>query len=145
MWEITIKEQLLSFMYANLMGLALSIIFDLFRTLRKSFTHGKIAVFIEDVLFFTIAQFITFMLLMARCNGEVRAYIIIGIIIGFFIYRVTVSRIVLPISVLIFKFIIKIFIKIGSLASKYLLKIIKRVKKLLKRKNTDKKLLKDSM
>lgn len=141
MWEITVKSQLISFLCGILVGIFLSLYFDFFRTLRRSFKHKKITVFIEDILFFLVATFITFLLLMARCNGEVRAYVIVSIILGFFIYRITLSRLLLPIAVFILKLFIKILNKIGSFIAKNVLLIIKKLKKLLKIRNSNKKTL----
>ncbi len=141
MWEITVKNQLISFLCAVVVGIFLSFFFDFFRTLRQSFKHKKITVFIEDILFFLVATFITFLLLMARCNGEVRAYVIVSIVLGFFFYRITLSRLLLPVAVFLLKFFIKIFNKIGSIIGKSVSLIVKNAKKLLKIRNRDKKTL----
>ncbi len=141
MWEITVKSQLISFLCAVVVGIFLSFYFDFFRTLRRSFKHNKITVFIEDIIFFLVAAFVTFLLLMARCNGEVRTYVIISIILGFIIYRITLSRLLLPVAVFLLKFFIKILNKTGSIITKSVLFIIKNAKKLLKIRNRDKKTL----
>ncbi len=74
------------------MGAALCLLYDLFRILRLVFSSGKAVAFAEDVLWFSVAAIATYMLCLARCNGEVRSYIIIGEIIGFIICRLTASR-----------------------------------------------------
>ena len=76
MWEISIREQLLTVLYSIIVGLFLSFVFDFFKLLRQCFKHKKFLIFIEDVIFFIDATFITFMLLMARCNGEVRSFVL---------------------------------------------------------------------
>ena len=55
-------------------------------------SSGRIAVFFEDVFWFSVASVATYMLCLARCNGEVRSYIIIGEIAGLVICRMTLSR-----------------------------------------------------
>lgn len=141
MWEITVKNQLISFLCAVVVGIFLSFYFDFFRTLRRCFKHKKITVFIEDILFFLVATFITFLLLMARCNGEVRTYVIVSIILGFFVYRITLSRLLLPVAVFLLKFFIRILNKIGTVLTKSVLFVIKNAKKYLKKRNRDKKTL----
>ena len=69
MWEITVKSQILTFFYAVTLGIILSVLFDFFKTIRISYKHNNIFVFIEDIVFFLISTFLTFMFLMARCNG----------------------------------------------------------------------------
>ncbi len=141
MWEITIKSQLTSFFCALVVGILLSVFFDFFRTLRKCIIHKKITVFIEDIIFFIIATFITFMLLMARCNGEVRAYVLISIIAGFFVYRITLSKLLFPVAAWLLNYFLKFINKIASIIAKSVLWGIKKVKKVLKIRNSSKKTL----
>ena len=119
----------------------LSVLFDFFRTIRISYKHNNIFVFIEDIVFFLISTFLTFMFLMARCNGEFRTYVISAILIGFFIYRITLSKIVLPTSVIITKFFIRLFGKIFLLFQKSVSLTVKNTKKLLKIRGRNKKTL----
>ena len=141
MWEITIKSQLISFLYAVVVGLLLSVYFDFFRTLRKCISHKNVIIFIEDITFFITATFVTFMLLMARCNGEVRAYVLIAIVAGFFIYRITLSKLIFPLSVWLLNYFLKFVNKIGSIIAKSVLWVIKKAKKVSKICNSSKKTL----
>ena len=141
MWEITVKSQILTFFYAVTLGIILSVLFDFFRTIRISYKHNNIFVFIEDIVFFLISTFLTFMFLMARCNGEFRTYVISAILIGFFIYRITLSKIVLPTSVIITKFFIRLFGKFFLLFQKSVSLTVKNTKKLLKIRGRNKKTL----
>ena len=141
MWEITVKSQILPFFYAVTLGIILSVLFDFFRTIRISYKHNNIFVFIEDIVFFLISTFLTFMFLMARCNGEFRTYVISAILIGFFIYRITLSKIILPTSVIITKFFIRLFGKFFLLFQKSVSLTVKNTKKLLKIRGRNKKTL----
>jgi spore cortex biosynthesis protein YabQ len=141
MWEITLKSQIITLLYGLLVGMIMSLYFDSFRILRKTFKHKDYVVFIEDIAFFFVATFITFMLLMARCNGEPRAYVLLAILLGYFLYRITLSRLILPVVVSINKFILKIFSKIFIYASKIVSIFAQKLKNLLKKENSDKKTL----
>ncbi|MBE6738946.1 MAG: hypothetical protein E7565_01355 [Ruminococcaceae bacterium] len=141
MWEITVKSQIFTFFYAMILGVVLSVFFDFFRTLRISYKHIKVVVFIEDIVFFLISTFLTFMFLMSRCNGEFRTYAVSAILIGFFIYRISLSKIILPTSVIITKFFIKLFGKIFLLFRKSISLTVKNIKKLLKIRSRNKKTL----
>ena len=129
MWEITVKSQLLTFLFGVVIGAVLSLYFDSFRTLRRCFRHNKLAVFLEDILFFIVSAFVAFMFLMARCNGEVRAYVIFSLILGFMLYRITISRLLLPICVFAFRFAARIIKKIGLYISKFISHLTKNAKK----------------
>lgn len=95
MGEITFAGQTASLLIAAVMGAALCLLYDLFRILRMAFPPGKVTAFFEDVLWFVAAAAATYMLCLARCKGEVRSYIIIGEIIGFVLFRMTVSRLIM--------------------------------------------------
>lgn len=109
MWEINLVSQIISFLYAVLVGIILSVFFDFFRALRKVKLYGKTAIFFQDIAFWIIATLITFLLLIARCNGEVRGYILIGELLGFFGYRITLSKFVLWFLLFFIKCHIRIF------------------------------------
>ena len=113
MWEISIGFQTVSFLCAVLVGVIWATAFDCFRAVRKTVKHSAVLVFFEDLFLFLAFTFITFMLLMARCNGEVRGYILVGEAIGFILCRLTFSRLTLPFFSLILSFMLKIFSKIN--------------------------------
>lgn len=95
MSEITFAGQTASLLIAAVMGASLCLLYDLFRILRMISPPGKISAFIEDVLWFAAAAAATYMLCLARCKGEVRSYIIIGEILGFILFRMTASRVIM--------------------------------------------------
>lgn len=76
---------------------------------------------------------------MARCSGELRAYVFIGEIAGFIICRFTLSRIIMKISGVIIKFIkriisflnVKIYQPLRRIANKLRLKISVNIKSLI--------------
>lgn len=112
MWEIKFENQIISFLSALMLGAILSLIFDFLRGIRKVIKHSEISIFIEDVIFSVFSAFMTFLLLLSRCNGEIRAYMLIGISAGFFAYRCTLSRFVF------LKIIVKFFGLLYTLCEK---------------------------
>ena len=109
MWEINLKQQIVSLLYALLVGVVWALYFDFFRALRKNKSHSAFLIFIEDLSSFLIFTFITFMLLMARCNGEVRGYMLVAEAFGFLIYRVLLSRFIMPVLEFFFFILVKTF------------------------------------
>lgn len=114
MWEISLTQQALSILYALLIGAVWAFYSDLFRAFRCVTAHSGILTFIEDLFSFLLFTFITFMLLMARCNGEVRGYMLVGEGLGFLIFRVTVSRFVMKILTFLFGTIADVLRKSGA-------------------------------
>lgn len=81
----------LTFFYCILAGVALSVLCDIFRALRKYMKLGKAAVFAVDFLFFVIAALVTFYMQFIYSNGGIRFYILFGEICGFLAARCTLS------------------------------------------------------
>lgn len=119
MWEISLKQQVISFLYALLVGFVWALFFDFFRAFRKISSHSAILIFIEDLFSFLVFTFVTFMLLMARCNGEVRGYIIVAEAGGFFAYRFMLSRFVMRILSFCFSFFAKVFHAFNNLVERF--------------------------
>lgn len=110
MWEINNASQLTSFLISIGFGVVYSFLYDILRAIRKTKSTSDITVFFQDVLYFLIIAFITFMLLMSLSNGEIRGYIIFGLIIGFVICFLTLSRV----TVKFFSFFLKILNRVSE-------------------------------
>lgn len=76
--------------------------------MRKTGFNSFIAVFITDILFFVFSAFVTFIFLISRTNGEIRAYVILGETLGFIFSRHTISKLYLKILCAIFCVIVKL-------------------------------------
>lgn len=152
MWEIDIKLQLLAFLRSVGLGVIFCILYDVLRAIRKIGNSSDILVFAEDILYFLICAPITFCFLLATTNGELRGFVFFGIISGFLLMRITVSKYILNILIKVFKIIRKVFLLINhyfgvfidllvriftqfsSTIAKFFKKALKIVKKLLKKR-----------
>ena len=76
MWEIDIKFQLLTFLFACVLGAFYSAFYDVFRALRLVKNQKPFTIFLEDLFYFLTLAFVTFFYLLAFTNGEVRFYVI---------------------------------------------------------------------
>ncbi len=92
MWEIHSTSQVGSFLASLLVGAGLCLFYDLFRLDRILFRRSKAAVFCADLFFWVVAAFSLFCLLLLTTNGQLRGFIFLGAIFGFFLWRFTVSR-----------------------------------------------------
>ena len=112
-------------------GALIGLIFDIFRTFRKSFKTSDIITYIQDILFWIISGGTTLYLIFYFNNGKLRAYIFLGVLIGVVLYVLFISKLFMKISVSIILFIKKI---IGMLLYPlkklflYASKIIKKIK-----------------
>lgn len=116
-----ILSQLYSLLIFIITGIIIGVFFDIFRILRRSFKTPDIVTYIEDILFwiFTGVFFIT--ILFKFNNGEIRSYVLLGLISGIVMYMLIISKYFIKVSVTIIKTIKKIL----SYPIKIICKLIK--------------------
>ena len=84
-------DQLLTMLYSVVLGAILCVLYDVMRAVRGAAHHNKLAVFLEDILFWVISAILTFLFLLARTCGVFRGYVAFSMAAGFLIARSTVS------------------------------------------------------
>lgn len=147
MWEISNSLQVISFLRSLILGAVFCLIFDIFKGYRLAANPSKALVFVQDIIYFAIISPITFCFLLSVTNGEIRAYVFIGALLGFILFRLSLSRILLKILTFIFKWILKFFALFNVWVYGiciwffvFLTKIISNIRKIFKRKeNVSKK------
>ena len=87
------------FIVFTIVGIIIGVLFDIFRILRKSFKTKDIVTYMEDILFWILTGIIILFSMYKFSNGELRFFMIIGIIMGTLMYMITFSRYVIKISV----------------------------------------------
>ena len=87
-------NQLYTLFVFILSGAVIGILFDLFRILRKSFKTPDIITYIEDILFWLISGFLIITAIFKFNDGELRAYLFIGILLGIVIYIMLFTKLV---------------------------------------------------
>lgn len=138
-----ICNQTYMFLGACLAGVLVGLIFDIFRVKRKLVETSDLIVYIEDILYWLIIAIVLFLLMYYSNEGELRGYLILGILIGMIFYILTLSQYVMSFLVYIIRLLGKVFVivlkilifpiriilKIFRKPIKFLLKIVKRVKR----------------
>ena len=114
------------FIVFSIVGIIIGVLFDIFRILRKSFKTKDIVTYIEDILFWILTGIIILFSMYKFSNGELRFFMIIGIIMGTLMYMITFSRYVIKISVFIINIIKTIIVYPIKVIEKILKKIIFR-------------------
>ncbi len=150
MWEISTNLQLLNFFRSVIFGLIVSLFYDILKGLRQNRLNSLIIVLFLDLLFFLVLTPAMFCFLIATTNGQLRGYILIGTLIGFLIYRHTISKLLFKFYFKFLKYIFKVAVflkyKINTFIDRtyqIILKIINFISKIIKKTlNSFKKVLK---
>ena len=87
------QDQAYLFLVFSLTGVAIGILFDFFRILRRSIKTSNIITYIEDVLFWILTGILVLYNIWYFNNGEIRIYMFLGIVIGVLVYMSTLSNI----------------------------------------------------
>lgn len=117
------------FMIFTIVGMIIGVLFDIFRILRKTIKTKDFVTYIEDMVFWILTGIIIIYSMYTFCDGELRFFMIVGIIIGTILYLITISEYIIKISMFIINLIKKIIvipIKIFAPAGHLLKKIIFR-------------------
>lgn len=128
--EVYFSTQAINFLIAVGIGAIISVIYDFFRILRITFRHGTLLTAIEDILFFIAAFCISLAFFMARNNGTVRMYLIVGIFLGFILLHFSLGQVILSIASIIIrciKAIIRLISKPILMVYKLFCKFFKKV------------------
>ena len=140
MWEISSLSQLSAALFAFLLGIGLSVIYDIIKATRKIGFNSYVIVFLGDILFSILSAVITFLFLLVFTNGELRGFILFFEMLGFIFSRLTLSRLFLKFLILIFSFFKRLLSKMSTLllqfsykTERFLLNLFLNLKKLLKK------------
>ena len=91
--EVSILSQIVVFFFSMVLGLIFGVIFDFFRIIDIIFNATLRRIFFEDILYFFIMSIMTFIFMLIFNKGDFRVFIVIGELIGFFLWHFTIGRI----------------------------------------------------
>ena len=113
----TASKQLDLLLMSFVFGIPIGIVYDIFRAVRLVFPHGRIAVLIEDLLFFFIYGVFMMTFTVTAAGSEFRFFYPICNALGFIVYFVTAGS-------LLHKALCKMITKIKMLISKAVKKLV---------------------
>lgn len=87
--------QLYAFGIILLAGVNLGLFFDLFRVIRGLLRPGVISTPLLDLLFWAVVTPVLVLYLILANWGELRGYVVIGLALGLFFYRLVLSELVI--------------------------------------------------
>lgn len=93
-----------------LIGIVISFIFDFFRILRRVYKTPDFITILEDIAFWLISGIILLLGIFVFNNGNIRAYLFLGLFSGICIYIVFVSKTIMRVGTNIFQIFNKIFV-----------------------------------
>ncbi len=117
------QNQAYLFLVFSLTGVAIGILFDFFRILRRSIKTSNIVTYIQDILFWILTGIIVLYSIWYFNNGELRIFVFLGLILGILIYMATLSSIIVKIFTRIMIFLINIL----KVPFKMIYKIISKI------------------
>ena len=117
------QNQAYLFLVFSLTGVAIGILFDFFRILRRSIKTSNIVTYIQDILFWILTGIIVLYNIWYFNNGELRIFVFLGLILGILIYMATLSSIIVKIFTRIMIFLINIL----KVPFKMIYKIISKI------------------
>ena len=123
----SLSHELFVFLHSIFAGVLISIVFDIFRMIRKKVSIGVFLSSAQDIVFWIIATIIMFFVIYHTNNGAIRFYQFLGALFGSFLYFLSASRFV---SLFLCRFI-DVFCRISEFFLKILLTPLKFMYKLL--------------
>lgn len=89
--------EILRFLYFIIIGIIIGLLFDIFRSVRRSFKIPDIITYLQDILFLIITAILLLISIFIINNGEIRGFMFIGIFIGLIVYFSIISKYILKI------------------------------------------------
>lgn len=126
---VSLADQLYVTSLSLLMGVALGVLYDVFKVLRLVGLNGAVTVFFEDILFFAISTITVFSFYMQVTDGKFRVYPLIFAGIGFLIYYLTLEKLIFFIIKKIYGFLTLVF---GFIYKKIVLFVFLKLRQLAK-------------
>ena len=105
---ISVSAQAYVFLCTIAGGMAIALVYDIFRIFRKAIKTGSVVTYVQDLLYWLIVALIMFLTIYYSNDGELRAYLFIGAFIGVVLYALLFSRIIMGSSMFIIKIVVKV-------------------------------------
>lgn len=89
---LSVADQMNLFLKCVLIGGVVGVFYDCFVIIRRQFKHQKIHIHIEDLLFWLTTTFGIFVSMLKINEGEIREYMLGGIVFGYIVNKSLVSN-----------------------------------------------------
>ena len=112
---LSLHAQAQLFLLTVLMGGGMGLLYDALRVFRHAISHKGFWIQLEDGLFWFLAVFLVFGVMLRASGGEIRFFSILGLFGGMGLYWLTLSRLVIAVSdriIALVKYIVGLFLRI---------------------------------
>lgn len=92
----------------NITGIIIGLIFDFFRAQRRAIKTMNFITYIQDILFWILSGAVIIASAITYTDGEIRSYMVLGLIIGVVFYFTLLSKYVLNLASYIASYMIKL-------------------------------------
>lgn len=92
MTDLTLAKETRLFLLSIVVGVGLSLLYDLLRVLRLQTRHRPIVVSLEDLFYFLVCAAVTFGFALKDNSGQIRGYILIGELLGWGCWHLTAGE-----------------------------------------------------
>lgn len=123
----SVSQQTASFLLSVLLGAALGVVYDCFRVARillPPLAKPK-PTFWEDILFWLIYGFCVFCFAAATARGQVRIFMLLGSILGFTLYILTIGNLITGVIRSIVTAVYKVLHKVYSAVIEPIVKLLR--------------------
>lgn len=142
--------QTIRFLSSIALGAGVGLLYDIFRILRIAVPHKTFVIALEDMLYWTMAAFVTFLFFFCSDKGRIRLFLLIGEAIGFILWYFTLGALLIRVAkkviavvkwifVWLYRIFIRPFVLLFGWISGFLIAAVRcigaRIKKPLKNSN----------
>lgn len=99
--------------YALLMGVFITFVYDILRIIRRVFPHGNFMISLEDMLFWIYCAVKVFVLMYTESNGTLRWFAILGALVGMLAYKKLLSVPFVKYTSMGLRKVLEVVVKIG--------------------------------
>ena len=116
MTDLTLAKETRLFLLSIVVGVGLSLLYDLLRVLRLQTRHRLIVVSLEDLFYFLVCAAVTFGFALKDNSGQIRGYILIGELLGWGCWHLTAGELAVKIASGIFALLRRVVLAVARVA-----------------------------
>lgn len=113
----TVQFQSYVFSYSIYGGIIIGILYDIYRVVRGKKKNERLFTSFWDVLFLFSVFVVVLWAIFSSSYGDIRAYVFIGFVVGFYLYEKLLSRIIVGVFHFLLRSITGFFKKTNSIAA----------------------------
>lgn len=116
-------------LYALLMGIFITFVYDILRVFRRVIPHGSLLVSLEDIGFWIYCGAKVFLLMYHESNGTLRWFAVLGALVGMLLYKRLISGFFVKYASFLLQKLLGMIVKIGSILLKPIIALLKKARK----------------